>query len=146
MRMHHFTQVTAGRHGMPLQGISTTQKIQHGSQLKRSWQVFWDSEGVIHLAYLPHDVTVTCFAMMFAKLFKRKHLRNRLENYLHDASPRIENLMKVALTTMSWEIMNHPLQSPELAPDDFNLFWPMRVHLGGQTLQSDDELKCSVMN
>jgi hypothetical protein len=53
------------------------------------------------------------------------------KKYLYDASPRMENLMKVTLATMSWEIMNHPLQSPELAPGDFNLFGPMRVHLGG---------------
>jgi hypothetical protein len=54
--------------------------------------------------------------------------------------------MKATLATVDWEIMNHPPYSPDLAPSDFHLFWPMKVHLGRQKFQTDNELKCDVLN
>jgi hypothetical protein len=48
--------------------------------------------------------------------------------------------------TLGWEIMNHPLYSPNLVPSDFHLFGPMKVHLGGTNFQNDDELKHGVLN
>jgi hypothetical protein len=33
--------------------------------------VFWDSEGVICVYFLPHGVTVTCFTMMYTKQLGR---------------------------------------------------------------------------
>jgi hypothetical protein len=36
---------------------------------------------------------------------------------------------------MGWEIMNHPPYSPVLAPLDFHLFGPMKVHLEDQEFQ-----------
>jgi hypothetical protein len=41
---------------------------------------------------------------------------------------------------MGWEIMNHHPHNPDLASSDFHLFGPMKVYLGGQKFQTDDEL------
>jgi hypothetical protein len=48
--------------------------------------------------------------------------------------------------TVGWEIINQPLYSTDLTPSDFHLFGLVKLHLGGQKFQTDDELKCSVLN
>jgi hypothetical protein len=58
-----------------------------------------------------------------------------------NAHPHTANLMKATLATTGWEIMN-------LLPcsHDFHVVGPIKVHLEGQKFQSDDELKCVVLN
>jgi hypothetical protein len=46
---------------------------------------------------------------------------------------------------MGWEIMNHSPYSHGFIPSDFNFFGPMMVHLK-QKFQTNDDLKCSVLN
>jgi hypothetical protein len=58
----------------------------------------------------------------------------------------MENSTEVTLATLSWEITNYPPHSPDLAPSDFHLFGPMKVHPVGQKCQTDDELKHGVLN
>jgi histone-lysine N-methyltransferase SETMAR len=60
---------------------------------------------------------------------------------LHDnARPHMVNLLKATLATMGSEIMNHPPYSLDLAPSDFHLFGPVKMHLGGETFQTNDGL------
>jgi hypothetical protein len=47
---------------------------------------------------------------------------------------------------VGWEIMNDPPYSADLVFHDFHLFGPMKVHLGGQKFQTDDELKHCALN
>jgi hypothetical protein len=73
------------------------QILRHSCQLARSL----DSEGVIHVDFLPHgitvhSITVTCFVMMCTKHFGRKD-PGKLPKIilLHDnACPRAVNLTK----------------------------------------------------
>jgi hypothetical protein len=44
---------------MASQEISTMQEIQDSYQLALSWQLCWNSEGVIHVDFLPRGITVT---------------------------------------------------------------------------------------
>ncbi|KAG8227069.1 hypothetical protein J437_LFUL008508 [Ladona fulva] len=37
-----------------------------------------------------------------------------------------------------WERLEHPPYSPDLAPNDFHLFGPLKNHLGGQRFEDDD--------
>jgi hypothetical protein len=53
----------------------------------------------------------------------------------------IANFTKMTLSVMGWEIMNHLPYRPDLVPSDFHLFRPMKVHLGGEKFQAEDELK-----
>jgi histone-lysine N-methyltransferase SETMAR len=57
----------------------------------------------------------------------------------------VANVTMVMLTTMGWEVMNHPPYSPGLAWSEFNLFGLMRVYLGGYKFQTDNELKHGVL-
>jgi hypothetical protein len=50
-------------------------------------------------------------------------------------------MTKVILATMSSEIVNYLHYSPDLAPNDLYLFQQMKVLLGGQKFETDDELK-----
>jgi hypothetical protein len=54
--------------------------------------------------------------------------------------------MKAILATMGQEIMSQPPYGLDLALSDFQGFGPLKVHLGGQKFQTDNELKCSVLN
>jgi hypothetical protein len=42
--------------------------------------------------------------------------------------------------------MNHPPYSPDLARRDFHLFGPIKMKLGGQKFQTDDELNHGILN
>jgi hypothetical protein len=50
------------------------------------------------------------------------------------------------LPSVDWKIMIHPPYSPDLPPSDFHMFGPMKVHLGGQKFQTDNELRHGAMN
>jgi hypothetical protein len=116
--------------------------------------VFWES-GVIFVDFLPHGVTFN--AQYYSNLLrsdvhqvirkKRPRKLSKIIILLHDSThPYTANFMKVTLAVMGWEIMDHHVYTPDLAPNDFHLFGPMKMHLGGQKFQTDDELKCSVLN
>jgi hypothetical protein len=85
---------------------------------------------------------------MCTNRFERKDLGNCQKKIilLHDnACPHMANLTKGTLAAVGWEIMNHLLYSHDLAPSDFHLFGPKKVHLG-QKFQTDEELRCVVLN
>jgi histone-lysine N-methyltransferase SETMAR len=93
--------------------------------------VFWDSEGVIHVDFLQHDVTIN--AQYYSTLLrndvhqavqKKSHGKlSKIIILLHDnARPHMPNLMKVTLAAVGWEIMNHPPYRPDVVPSDFHLF------------------------
>jgi histone-lysine N-methyltransferase SETMAR len=111
--------------------------------------VFWDLEGVIHIEFLLHGVTINehhysnllCNDVHQVIWEKRPGKLSKII-LLHDSThPHTENLTKVTLVTMGWEIMNHPPYSPDLGPSDLHMFGLMKVHLEGQKLQTGDELR-----
>jgi hypothetical protein len=115
----------------------------------------WDSEGVIHVDFLQHDVTVN--AQYYSKLLhndmhqavrmKRPGKLSKIIILLHDSTyPHMSNLMNVTVAAMGSEIMNHPSYRSDLVPSDLRLLGPMQVHLGGQKFQTVDELKCNALN
>jgi hypothetical protein len=108
--------------------------------------VFWDSEGVIHVDFLPHGVIIN--GQYYSNLLLsdvqqaiQKERPRKLSKIilLHDsAHPQKANLMKMTMAIMGWKIMNHTSYSPVLFHSDFHLFGPMKMHLG-QKFQTDDE-------
>jgi histone-lysine N-methyltransferase SETMAR len=46
----------------------------------------------------------------------------------------------------NWEVLDHPPYSPDLAPSDFNLFGPLKKHLGGRRFATDGEVQQAVMS
>jgi len=45
---------------------------------------------------------------------------------------------------MHWEVLPHPVHSPDLASSDFDLFGPLKEALGGKIFRTDDEVIFSV--
>jgi hypothetical protein len=55
---------------------------------------------------------------------------------------------KTELTHNRWEIRPHPPYSPNLAPSDYCVFGPLKEHLTGQYVTSDEEIDrevCSLL-
>jgi hypothetical protein len=131
MRMYYFTpepkwsSMEWHQKGSPLQKFRT-----RPSAGKIMASVFWDSEGVVRVDFLPCDVTVN--AQYYINLlcidvdqmvWKRRPGKLSEVVIGHENAHRhTADLMKVALAAVDWEIMNHP---------------PFR-------LETVDELKCSV--
>ena len=45
-----------------------------------------------------------------------------------------------------WELLPHPLHSPDLAPSDFHLFDPLKEFTRGTKFESEHEIKSAVSN
>ena len=46
---------------------------------------------------------------------------------------------------MKWDILDHPPYSPDLTPNDLNLFLHLKKHLAGKNFNDDDEVQEEVM-
>lgn len=111
--------------------------------------VFWDSEGILLIDYLPHTVTIT--GMYYAGLLhklraaikeKRRGKLSKVPLLLHDNAPAHRSQVgQAALLECGFEEMHHPPYSPDLAPSDYHLFPNLKKHLRGQKFSTDNELK-----
>jgi hypothetical protein len=50
------------------------------------------------------------------------------------------------LRRYNWEVLDHPPYSSDLAPNDFNLFGPLKKRLGGRRFATDGEVQQAVMS
>ncbi|GFW88831.1 histone-lysine N-methyltransferase SETMAR [Trichonephila clavipes] len=92
--------------------------------------VFWDSHGVISISYLQKGKTITkaYYASLLDKLKKeraekRPHLQKKKILFHQDSEP--SHTLVVIMTKIleiRFELLNHPLYSPDLASSDFFLF------------------------
>ena len=61
---------------------------------------------------------------------------------LHDnARPHSAAKTKNLLENFKWDIFDHPLYSPDLAPSDFRLFPLLKESLGGKHFCNNEDLK-----
>jgi hypothetical protein len=78
---------------------------------------------------------------------KRIMVLSRIIILLHDsAHPHTSNMINIILVTMGREVMNHTPCSSDLATSDFHLFEPIKMYIGEQIFQTDDEFKHGVLN
>ncbi|GFW91220.1 mariner Mos1 transposase [Trichonephila clavipes] len=56
----------------------------------------------------------------------------------HDNAAKV---VKTYLETLKWEVLPHPLYSPDLAPSDYHLFRSMAHGLADQHVRSYEEVK-----
>ncbi|GFX26524.1 mariner Mos1 transposase [Trichonephila clavipes] len=60
----------------------------------------------------------------------------------HDnARPHVAKVVKTYLETLKWEVLPHPLYSPDIAPSDYHLFRSMAHGLADQHFRSYEEVK-----
>uniref|UniRef100_A0A1B6KN91 Tc1-like transposase DDE domain-containing protein n=1 Tax=Graphocephala atropunctata TaxID=36148 RepID=A0A1B6KN91_9HEMI len=80
-----------------------------------------------------------------ATRMKRRGLLPEGVILFHDnACPYMAQLTKEKLHKLRWEILPHPLYSPDLAPPDFHLFGCLKEDLRGKHFQSNEEVKNQV--
>ena len=69
------------------------------------------------------------------------------EVLLHDnARPQMANTITALLHIFKWEVLGHPLYSPDLSPSDYAIFCPLKKALRGKRFTSDDDVKQNVRN
>ena len=111
--------------------------------------VFWDCQGIILIEYLPQGETIN--SARYCETLKK--LRRAIQNkrrgmltkgvcLLHDnARPHTANATKELLASFKWDVLNHPAHSPDLAPSDYYLFTSLKLHMGGKSFSTDEEVK-----
>ena len=79
---------------------------------------------------------------------KRLELVNRKGViFQHDnATPHTSLATRQKLLRLGWEVMLHPLFSPNLAPSDYYLFQSLQNSLNGKTFNDDGVLKSHLVH
>ena len=95
--------------------------------------VFWDSEGILFIDYLPKGQTITgsYYANLIPKL--REAIKEKLGVLFlqYNAPPHRSEVALTAIRSAGFEVLDHPPYSPDLAPSDFQLFPKLKDHIRG---------------
>jgi histone-lysine N-methyltransferase SETMAR len=93
-------------------------------------------------------------AMAYSETLKtlRCAIQNRRQGMLTSSVCLLHNSTRVHTAratqqlsqSFNWEVLDHPDQSPDLAPSDFHLFLHLKKHLAGHTFHKDEEVKNKV--
>jgi histone-lysine N-methyltransferase SETMAR len=110
--------------------------------------VFWDSEGILLIDYLPRKTTMNgnYYAEVLGKLEKaiKEKRKEKFKNgilLLHDNAPvHKAGVVQDALKKLKFQELNHPPYSPDLAPCDYFLFRKLKKKFRGQIFSHDEEL------
>nr|KAF6369105.1 hypothetical protein mMyoMyo1_010510 [Myotis myotis] len=113
--------------------------------------VWWDQEGVVYYELLKPGETVNtdCYQQQITNLnqaliikraeWARRHSKVIL---LHDDTPsHTSKPVKDTLKDLAWEVLTHPLYSPDLAPSDYHLFQSMAHTLSEQHFKTYKEVE-----
>ncbi len=115
--------------------------------------VFWDMRRPIYCHYLEDRQTVNSESsskelrdeLRLAIREKRRGLIKRGVILQHNnVPPHAAHLTRGTLEELGWEVLIHPLYSPDLAPSDFHLFGPLKKFLRGKNFSSNNEVKIDV--
>ena len=133
---------------------SPTPKKPRGekSSQKMLATVFWDIHGIICIEFLPRGSTIDSDRyIQTLKKLKARIYRTRpalvMQRVLfhHDnAPPHTSGKTRETIASMGWKTLPHPPYSPDLAPSDYHLFGPMKLHMKGMRHENDDDLKTTV--
>ncbi|GFT68819.1 mariner Mos1 transposase [Trichonephila clavipes] len=109
---------------------STTKPNIHGSKVMLN--IWWDHLDVLYYELLKPTETITgdryrtqLMRLSQALKDKRPQYNERHHKVIlqHDnARPHVAKLVKTYLKTLKWEVLPHPLYSPDLAPSNYLLF------------------------
>lgn len=50
------------------------------------------------------------------------------------------------IADFGWDVLDHPLHSPDVAPSDFHMFRALKKHLGGMKFANDEEVHEAVIS
>ena len=130
-------------------GTSMPKPNIHGAKVMLC--IWWDQKGVIHYELLKPGQTITgdfyrqqLIRLKRAIAEKRPEYATRHESIIfhHDnARPHVAVPVKNYLENSGWEVLAHPLYSPDLAPSDYHLFRSMQNALTGIRFTSEQGIK-----
>ncbi|GBP54872.1 Histone-lysine N-methyltransferase SETMAR [Eumeta japonica] len=114
--------------------------------------IFWDSEGVLLIDYLPKGTTMNgqYYANLLAQereavVQKRRGKLSRGVLFLQDnASVHTVRVSRQALKDTGFSEIDHPPYSPDLAPSDYFLFSNLKKELRGRRFVDDNQMKMAV--
>ncbi|KAL0822131.1 hypothetical protein ABMA28_004265 [Loxostege sticticalis] len=114
--------------------------------------VFWDSDGILFIDYVPKGQTITgpYYASLIPKVREviKKTRRGKLSSgvlFLHDNAPAHRSEVALqAIHSAGFEMLDHPPYSPDLAPSDFHLFPKLKEHIRGTKFADDDAVMAAV--
>ncbi|UYV65845.1 hypothetical protein LAZ67_3005620 [Cordylochernes scorpioides] len=121
---------------------STAKPNIHGKKLMLC--IWWDQLGVIYYELLQPNETITgeryqqqSMRLSRALKIKRPLYAKRHDKviYQHDnARPHVAKVVKETLEALQWDVLPHPLYSPDIAPSDYHMVpfddtWPGRAAL-----------------
>ena len=61
--------------------------------------------------------------------------------YQDNARPHVSLMTRQKLLQLGWEVLIHPLYSPDIEPSDFHLFWSLQNSLSGKNFNSLEDCK-----
>jgi len=95
-------------------------------------------------------VTAAYYSQFLQKLRCKRHANrpDLLENrvlILHDnARPHLGKDVRKLLDGYSWELLPHPLYSPDMSPPDFDLFPKLKINMRGVRFYKLEDFSASV--
>jgi histone-lysine N-methyltransferase SETMAR len=107
---------------------------------KRMATVFWDSEGILLIEWLPQGETINSnyYIDVLQKLReaiksnRRVKLSKKILLHHDNARPHTSAMTTAAVRRLGFQVLPHPAYSPDLAPSDYWLFGPMKNALRGK--------------
>ncbi|UYV73775.1 hypothetical protein LAZ67_11000877 [Cordylochernes scorpioides] len=128
---------------------STAKPNIHGKKLMLC--IWWDQLGVIYYELLQPNETITgeryqqqLMRLSRALKIKRPLYAKRHDKviYQHDnARPHVAKVVKETLEALQWDVLPHPLYSPDIAPSDYHMFRSMTHGLAEQHFTSYEKAK-----
>lgn len=116
--------------------------------------IFWDSEGILLIDYLPPKKTMKgpYYAELIQQLkvitgTKRRRKLTRKVLLLHDNAPvHTSTVSQPAIRDCGFEMLDHPPYSPDLAPCGFFLFPNLKKELRGKRFNTDEDVKNAIFD
>ena len=109
--------------------------------------IFWDQDGILLIDYLSKDQTISAeyYSSLLVQLkyiLKKKRRGNFTKGvlFLYDNAPAHRALaIQKKLAYLSFQCLDHPPYSPDLALSDCHLFRGLKIQLKGRYFSSDVE-------
>lgn len=101
--------------------------------------VFWEQKDMLFVNFLEREAIINATILMLSSWGTDKRC---VASSL--CLPTHSRFNSRTLATFSWENVDYPLFSPDLALSDFHLLPALKEHLGSLRLQSDEDVKTMV--
>ena len=112
--------------------------------------IWWDWKGVLYYELLLENQTINsnkyCSELDQMKAaLDEKHPefvnRKRIIFHQDNARPHVCLMTRQKLLQLGWEVLIHPPYSPDIAPLDFHLFWPLQNSVNEKNFNSLEDCK-----